>query len=411
MKKKTLLIAGAVCTAPLLLAGIGLATDGAPPAGAARTEVVVRRDLFSTVTGSGMVQPRNKVDVSSDMSGRVLLVAVQEGQYVEKGALLLQIDDSRQQSSVLRAQAAVEQAQASAEQVRANLRQVQSVLARSEQLAGTRGWVTPAELDQARSQVAVVQAQLRSGEFAVQQARASLAESRDALAKCTLYAPASGLVTRLNIQAGETAVVGSSSNPGSLLLTIADPSVMEARIRVDETDVPSIQVGDRATVRIDAFPRQSFPGRVVRVSNSASRGNGATSAHFQVVIALDSTAVPLHPELSANADVVTEERRQVLAIPILALTARDRAGHRPDAAGGAADGGPTVEGVFVVRDGVARWTPVRVGIVGKTFFEVASGLQGGETVVSGSYPLVRSLEDGDEVEVAPARPAAAPAGR
>jgi HlyD family secretion protein len=266
--------------------------------------------------------------------------------------------------------------------------------------------VTAAELDQARSQVAVAQAQLRAGEFAVQQAEASLAEARDGLAKCTLYAPAAGLVTRLNIQAGETAVVGSTNNPGSLLLTIADPKEMEARIRVDETDVPSIQVGDRATVRIDAFPRQAFPGRVVRVANSASRGSGAQSAHFQVVIALDHTDVPLHPELSANADVVTEERRQVLAIPILALTARDRAGHRPDAAGAAGDGGPMVEGVFVVEDGVARWNPVRVGIVGKTYFEVVGGLQGGETVVSGSYPLVRALEDGDDVEVAPARPTA-----
>lgn len=403
MKKKTLLIAGAVCVTPLLLAAVGAATEGAPAPGTARTEVVGRRDLWSTVTGSGMVQPRHKVDISSDVSGRVVMVAVQEGQTVEKGALLLRIDDSRQQSAVLRSMAAVEQAQATAEQARANLRQAQSTLSRSEQLANGRGWVTPAELDQARSQVAVQQAQLRASEFAVQQAQASLAEARDALAKCTLYAPAGGVVTRLNIQEGETAVVGSPNNPGSLLLTIADPSEMEARIRVDETDVPSIQVGDRATVRIDAFPRQAFPGRVVRVANSASRGGGTQSAHFQVVIELDRTSVPLHPELSANADVVTETRRQVLSIPILALTARDRAGHRPDAQG---DGGPMVEGVFVVDGGVARWTPVKVGIVGKTYFEVVRGLRGGETVVSGSYPLVRALEDGDEVDAAPPRPAA-----
>ena len=406
MKKRTLLIAGAVLVSPLLLAAVGAARDGAPPAGAARTETVARRDLFATVTGSGMVQPTRKVDISSDISGRVMLVAVREGQWVQKGALLLKIDDSRQQSAVLRALAAVEQAQATAEQMRANLRQSQSTLSRSEQLAGNRGWVTAAELDQARSQVAVQQAQVRASDFAVQQAQASLAEARDALAKCTLYAPASGLVTRLNIQEGETAVVGSPNSPGSLLVTIADPSEMEARIRVDETDVPNIQVGDRAMVRIDAFPRQVSPGRVVRVANSASRGQGAQSAHFQVVIALDRTSVPLHPELSANADVVTEERRQVLSIPILALTARDRAGHKPDASGG--DGGPLVEGVFVVDgEGTARWTPVKVGIVGKTYFEVASGLEGGETVVSGSYQLVRGLEDGDYVETAPARPAAA----
>ncbi|HLM66382.1 MAG TPA: HlyD family efflux transporter periplasmic adaptor subunit, partial [Longimicrobium sp.] len=201
-------------------------------------------------------------------------------------------------------------------------------------------------------------------------------------------------------------VVGSSNNPGSILLTIADPSEMEARIRVDETDVPSIQVGDRATVRIDAFPRQAFPGRVVRVSNSASRGSGAQSAHFQVIIALDSTGAALHPELSANAEIVTEMRRGVLAIPILALTARDRTGRMPEGAPG--EGAPLVEGVFVVEHGIATFTPVKVGIVGKRHFEVAGGLTGGETVVAGSYQLVRELEDGDRVSVLPAGPGDVP---
>src|SRR4029079_18795700 len=165
----TLLIAGAMLVSPLLLAAVGAARDGAPPAGAARTETGARGDLFSTVTRSGMVQPTRKVDISSDISGRVMLVAVREGQWVQKGALLLKIDDSRQQSAVLRALAAVEQAQATAEQMRANLRQSQSTLSRSEQLAGNRGGVTAAELDQARSQVAVQQAQVRASDFAVQQ--------------------------------------------------------------------------------------------------------------------------------------------------------------------------------------------------------------------------------------------------
>lgn len=405
--KKRLLIAGVVCLAPLVLVGIGAAVEDGTEA-VARTEVVGRRDLFATVTGSGLVQPRRKVDVSADVSGRVVELAVQEGQWVERGALLLRIDPTRQQSALYRAQAAVAQAGASAEQVRANVLQAQSALARSEELAGGRGWVTGAELDQARSQVAMLQAQLRSAEFAVQQSRASLAEAQDALEKTTLTAPMSGRVTRLNIQEGEMAVPGSTNNPGSLLLTIADPSQMEARIRVDETDVPSIRVGDPATVRIDAFPRQTFPGRVARVSNSASRGNGSPSAHFQVVIALDPTRVPLHPELSANADVVTETRRNVLAIPILALTARDRAGRKPAGPPGAAADGPLLEGVFVLRDGVARWTPVRVGIVGKRYFEVVSGLRGGETVVAGSYAMVRDMEEGDEVDALPARPSDIP---
>jgi HlyD family secretion protein len=405
MKRKKLVLAGALGLGLLALAANGSAADDDDGL-LARTEVVQRRDLFATVTGSGLVQPRRKIDVSADVPGRVVELAVQEGAWVEAGSLLLRIDASRQESALLRARAALAQAEATTQQVRGNLVQARSVLGRSEQLAGDRGWVTPAELDQLRSQAAALEAQLRASEFAVQQSRASVAEARDAVDKCTLRAPMSGRVTRLNVEVGETASTGSSSNPNSILLTIADPSRMEAAIRVDETDVPSIQVGDRATVRIDAFPRQAFPGRVVRVSNSASRGGGAQSAHFQVIIALDSTQVPLHPELSANAEVVTEERRGVLSIPILALTARDRTGHRPARAG--ADASPLSEGIFVVENGVARFVPVRVGIVGKRHFEVASGLRGGETVVAGNYQLVRELEDGDEVETAPAGPADVP---
>lgn len=397
--KRKVWIAGVAGLGLIAFFGIGAAADDEAPR-QARTELVQRRDLSSTVTGSGLVQPRRKVDVSADMPGRVVELAVQEGQWVKAGDLLLRIDASRQESALLRSRAGLAQAEASAEQVRGNLIQARSVLSRSEQLAGNRGWVTPAELDQLRSQVAGLESQLRSSEFAVQQSRASLAEAGDALLKATLRAPMSGLVTRLNVEVGETAVMGSSNNPGSILLTIADPSEMEARIRVDETDVPSIQVGDRATVRIDAFPRQAFPGRVVRVSNSASRGNGAQSAHFQVIIALDTTEAALHPELSANAEIVTELRRGVLSIPILALTARDRTGRKPEGAPG--ESGPLVEGVFVVEHGVARFTPVRVGIVGKRHFEVAGGLTGGETVVAGSYQLVRDLEDADPVEELPA---------
>jgi HlyD family secretion protein len=414
MKTKRIAIAGLVGLPLLVLLGLAAVDDDSGTA-VAHTEVVQRRDLFSTVTGSGLIQPRRKVDISADVSGRVVQLAVQEGQWVNQGDLLLRIDPTRQQSAVYRAQAAVAQSQASAEQVRTNWLQARAALSRSEELAGEKGWVTRAELEQARSQVAMLQAQLRSAEFAVQQSQASLAETQDALDKTTITAPMSGRVTRLNIQEGETAVVGTMNNPGSLLLTIADLTEMEVRIRVDETDVPSIALGARAVVRIDAFPRQGFTGQVVRISNSASRGGGAQSAHFQVVVALDPTPVPLHPELSANADVVTAVRKRVLAIPILALTARDPAGRKPDAP---ADGGgrpprgsagPMREGVFVLRDGVAHWTPVRVGISGKSYFEVTEGLSGGETVVAGSYQLVRELEDQDEVDSAPAGPA--PEGR
>jgi HlyD family secretion protein len=402
MKRRKLWMGTAAGAALLALVGIGAAAAG-PASAPARTEPVLRRTLVSSVTGNGLVQPREKVDISADISGRVVELKVQEGQWVDKGDLLMRLEATRYQAALFRAQAAVAQARSSAEQAHANWLQARGTLQRSEQLAARgRGWVTQAELDQARSQAAVQEAQYRSAEFGVEQAQAGLAEARDGLEKTIIRAPMSGRVTRLNIRQGETAIVGTMNNPGSLLLTIADLSRMEARIRVDETDVPSIAVGDSAIVHIDAFPQRAFSGRVDRISNSASRASAGQSAHFQIVVALDTTELPLRPELSASADIVTEVRRGALAVPILALTARDRTGHVP--AGGAdARGAPgSVEGVFVVQGGTARFVPVRVGIVGKRYYEVTHGLRPGERVVSGSYELLRDLEDGDPVDVEPA---------
>ncbi|MDB4949577.1 MAG: efflux transporter, family, subunit [Gemmatimonadetes bacterium] len=410
MKRRKLVLGAAAGAALLLLAGIGAAAT-APDGPRARVERVARRSLAATVTGSGLVQPRDKVDISADISGRVTELAVREGQWVNRGDLVLRLDATRLQAALFRARAAVAQAQAAAEQQRANWMQAVSTLRRSEQLAGGRGWVTGAELEQARSQAAMLQAQLRSAEYAVDQAKAGLEEAQDGVDKTVIRAPMSGRVTRLNIRLGETAVVGTMNNPGSLLLTIADLRRMEARIRVEETDVPSIAVGDSAVIRIDAFPQRAFTGRVERIANSATRGSPQQSAHFQIVVALDSTPVALRPELSASADIVTDVRRGVPSIPILALVARDRLGRRLDAAGAKPDAAAAapgaVEGVFVLRGGMARFVPVRVGIVGRRYYEVASGLRVGEPVIAGSYELLRGLEDGDDVE-AVAEPAPAP---
>ncbi|HEU4562268.1 MAG TPA: efflux RND transporter periplasmic adaptor subunit, partial [Longimicrobium sp.] len=267
-------------------------------------------------------------------------------------------------------------------------------------------------------------ATVQAATFAVQQAQATLSQARDNLRKTTIAAPMTGRVTRLNIREGETAIIGTMNNPGSLLLTIADPSAMEAKVKVDETDVPSIEVGDSTTLRIDAFPERTFTGKVTRIGNSAVQAAGASqtgdqqSVDYEVVITLDNPPAELRPDLSATAEIITATRATALAIPIIALTVRDSAGKKfksgsegqdPDAARtetrrGASD---EVQGVFVIRDGKAEWTPVTVGITGGEYFEVTRGLRGGETIVAGSFQAVRELEDGDPVRTpAPAAGAA-----
>ncbi len=422
MKKRMIL--GAI--ALVVVAGGGMAARSAmaEKGTEVRTEVVARRDLTSAVTASGTINPKRKVDISADISGRVIQLAVEEGQWVNRGDLLLRIDPTQYEAQVRRAQASVAQAQAQAAQARASLIQAQSADRRAAQLGQSREQlISAADVEQARTNAAVAQAQVEAARFGVAQAQAVLSEAREALRKTTIVAPMSGRVTRLNIEEGETAVVGTMNNPGSLLLTVADLSVMEAKVKVDETDVPSIAIGDSARVRIDAFPNRVFAGTVTRIANSSlagatsGTGGGATdqqAVDFEVVVTLTNPPEQLRPDLSATAEIVTDTRRNVLSVPIIALTVRDSAGKkldqgkdeededpaaaRPEAQRNAdPDGG--VEGVFVMRGDSAVWVPVKVGIAGDRYFEVESGLRGGETVVSGSYQAIRELEAGGKLRL------------
>jgi HlyD family secretion protein len=225
MNRKKLLIGSGITVAVLGLAGLAIASNNEKGT-SIRTEVVAQRDLVSVVTASGFIQPKRKVDISADISGRVIELAVEEGQWVDRGDLLLRIDPTSFQAAVRRAEAAVAQAQAQAAQARANLLKAQSDFRRAEQLAGGDNLISAADVDQARTQHAVAEAQYEAARYGVAQAQAQLSEARETLRKATIVAPMSGRVTRLNIEEGETAIVGTMNNPGSLLLTIADLSEM-----------------------------------------------------------------------------------------------------------------------------------------------------------------------------------------
>jgi HlyD family secretion protein len=430
MKKSRKIIVGSVLALAVVAVG-GLAVAKRGDKGVeVRTEKVGRQDLVSVVTASGIIQPKRKADISADVSGRVVELAVEEGQVVQKGDLLLRIDPNTYQALVRRAQAAVAQARAQEAQARANLLQAQSAAKRAEQLATGDRLISAQDLEQARTQLRVSEAQQQAARFGVSQAEASLAESNETLRKTTIVAPMAGRVTRLNIREGETAVVGTMNNPGSLLLTVADLKVMEASVKVDETDVPSIAVGDSASVRIDAFPDSSFSGRVTRIANSAitgqgtAAGNNSTTAQavdFEVVITLDAPPAQLRPDLSATADIVTATRKQAIAVPIIAVTVRDPDGKKfkadnsdkdPNAPASASMDdklakASELEGVFLIKDGKADFVPVKIGIAGERYFEVMSGLKAGETVVAGPYAAIRDLEEGTELRVAGQPPAAA----
>ena len=386
---------------------------GAPIVNVAPVE---RRNLVEIVTASGWIRPNRAVDVQSDVMGRVVQLNAREGNQVTRGQLLLRIDATQYEAMVARARGAVSEALAREAQARAALMRAEQAATRARALhERDRSLISDEALEQAETEYSVQTALLEAARFGVEQARAALTEAENQLSKTVIRSPLDGIVTRLNVEEGETAIVGMMNNPGSLLLTISDLSVMEAVVEVDETDLPRIELGDSAFVEIDAFPRQRFHGVVTEIGHSAvispetSQQAGAnTETDYQVVIQLSSPPPTLRPDLSASADVITATRDQALAIPIVALTVRERddiedATASAEVAASAAfePENEDQEGVFILREGKVHFTPVDIGIAGNEYFEVVAGLAEGDTVVSGPYDVVRELDDEQEVQVAP----------
>ena len=390
-----------------------------------RIEQVEARDLVASVTASGQVQPRSKVDVAADISGRIVRLAVKEGDMVSKGQFLLQIDPDQYEAAVQRTTAALASARAQAAQAKANLLQATRGYQRSAEIKKTNAQlVSDEQLEQLRTQVEVNQALFDAAEFSVQQSAAAVRDARTQLARSTIVAPMSGRVTRLNVEQGETAIPGTFNKDAATLLTIADMSVLETKVKVDETDVARISIGDSAVIQIDAFPDTTFIGRVTKISNSAvktaaqQQQNTDQAVDYEVTIQLVNTPNETRPDFSATAKIITDARRNALSIPIIALTVRENeALAKEDTAVGLGKPKPKkevgkkdVEGVFVVAaDNKVTFRPVKVGIAGEKHFEVLNGLKQGDRIVAGTYQAIRELKDGAlirEAKVDPKKPQA-----
>jgi HlyD family secretion protein len=401
-----------------------------------RMEPVGRKDLVAAVTASGKIEAETKVDVSADVTGRILKIAVKEGDLVTKGQFLIQIDPAQFEGAVNRGQALLASSQASLIQSQANRDQALRQLDRAKGLQKTNPDLISAEtVEQAQQAYDVGVAIHETNQAQVSQARAALKEAQDNLARTRLFAPISGRVTRLAVEEGEVAVPGTFSKETALLMTIADMSTIIAKVQVDETDVVRVSLGDSVQVTIDAFADTTFVGRVSKISNSAKLVAGMTSGQggnndravdFDVEITLNAPPRDVRPDLSSTARIVTDTRTNVLAIPIIALTVREHEAvpnessapasgdvkATPAAAGKTMAAGPDSgkgsggkkerEGVFVVRDGIATFRPVKVGIAGDEYFEVLDGLRPDETIVAGTYQAIRDLKDGAKVKEAKA---------
>jgi HlyD family secretion protein len=417
MSKKTKWSVAGIALVAVVAVVASTAANRGTKATEVRVESVQKRDLVASVTASGQVQPRTKVNVAADISGRIVRLAVKEGQIVRRGDFLLQIDPEQYEAAVQRAEAGLSAARAQAAQARANFLQAQRSYERNMEIKrGNPTLVSDADIEQLKTQMEVAEALLESATHNVEQAVATVRYSKTSLAKTTLLAPMSGRVTRLVVEQGETAVPGTFNKDAATLLTIADMSVLETLVKVDETDVARIALGDSAVVEIDAFPDTTFIGRVVEISHSSLRGATAAAASteqavdYEVKIQLLNAPGETRPDFSATAKIVTDMRTNVLSIPIIALTVREHEdlsrsdsavtlGRTPAREVGKRD----VEGVFVVgADNKVTFRPVKVGIAGDRFFEVITGLQDGERIVGGTYQAIRELRDGALVREAAA---------
>ncbi len=348
-------------------------------------------DLTSIISASGEVKPKKNVEISALVLGRVIKIGVEEGDVVKAGDFLLKLDSTQFEAVAEGNRAAIRSFRAQLIQDEARFRKDKNAYERQKKLFDEQ-LISNDQLETSKLQYDISTAQVRAIQSQIQQAEASLKSTMDNLNKTTFVSPIDGMITSLRVEEGEMAIIGTMNNPGTVLLTIADLSVMEVEVEVDETDVVGVVLGQLANVRVDAYPDTVFKGKVTEIGSSALQKVSATtqeSKDFKVVVTLDDPAHKLKPGLSASADIVTAEKKGVLAVPISSLVLRDKTGESKEKKEAGEE-----EGVYAVEAGRVKFQPVAKGIAGGMNIEIVSGLKEGQEIVTGPYNSLRELKDG-----------------
>jgi HlyD family secretion protein len=401
-----------------------------------QVEKVKKHDLESIVSASGKIQAKTTVNISANSMGRVTKLAVEEGARVKMGQFLLEIDPRSWRTQVERGEAglsaqrtAVDQAKVQLESARTQLKLSQDTLKRQQDLWKDQ-LTTKQDLDRAENDVKLRERDVESRQASitmestrVRQTTADLDNAKYNLGQVSIDSPIDGIVTRRNIELGENVMIGTMNNAGTVLLTIADMSIIEAELEVDETDIPNLVLGQTAKVTIDAIQDKSFTAKVTEIGNSPIQAVASASSratNFKVVVTIEGEIPEVRPGFTCTADITTATRKDVVAIPIQATTVRelvyddkgnvvkepaaDKKKPRPGPVAAAAELKPgqtkkEAEGVFVIKDGKAGFLPVKTGIAGEKFLEVVSGVKAGDEVIVGPFNSVRDLKDGDPVKL------------
>ncbi|MGB8113664.1 MAG: efflux RND transporter periplasmic adaptor subunit [Candidatus Sulfotelmatobacter sp.] len=421
-----------------------------------QTGRVQREDLTAVVSASGEIKPKTYVNIGANAFGKITHLFVKEGDHVRKGQLLAQLENVQSSADVNANEASLQAAETDALAAEAALKTAQAdllraqadydrnkldweraqnlfkdgLISKSDFDSRRNAWATAdAGLFQAQARVNQAKAQKESADKHIAQNRATLTRFADVLKKATYAAPFDGVITNLPVREGETVVIGIQNSPGSTLMTLADMSVITAEVKVDETDIVNVHLGQSADVTIDAIPRKVFHGTVSEIGDNAIvRSTGVATSQqttaseeakdFKVVVTLDDPPKDLRPGLSTTAKITTASRRNALSIPIQALTVRTKAQLEqekatPGSVHAAAppkeiaskdkdkdkDKDQEMQGVFVIRNKRAEFLPVTTGIAGTSDIEVIEGLNEGDEIITGSYKILRTIRSGSGVKI------------
>jgi HlyD family secretion protein len=398
-KKRLILIAVVVLLAAGALSAYSFRKDPGLPV---LTAKVGTEDIVSKVTANGKIQAENRVELSALVMGQIVNLAVREGDPVKKGDFLLQIDQNRAAADEAGSSAALRGSLNDRDTARANMELAEREFERARRNFEAH-LVSEAEYQRAGSAVETARSTFESTQNRVDQTRAVLNATRDALSKTTVRSPIAGVITTLRVKAGEVTVIGTMNNPGTQLMTISDMSAVQAVLMVDETDTPSIEMGQKALLSIDAYPGRTFEGLVTEVGNSPIQRDdtdlqGLTTTsdaiNFKVKVKVLTPPPAIRPGFSVTADVITGTRTKVAAVPLAAVVIRDSPkGEKTEA------GIPrTEEGVYALKAGKATFVPIKTGLAGDLMVETLSGLQAGEEIITGPFKALRQIKEGDRVK-------------
>jgi HlyD family secretion protein len=397
-----------------------------------QTAKVAKAELVSTVRANGRVRAKTKVDISSQVMGQIVLLAVREGDAVRKGDLLIQIDKAQYDANAQAQQAALDALFAQRDSDRFTREQAERDYEREK-----KNFESKITSEQTLQKARLALDGAKSNEIAtdrrIEQARQTLVANKDSLRKTTLLSPIDGIVTARPVEQGENAIIGTMNNPGTALLTVSDMSFVEAEMEVDETDIPHVKLGQKAKLSFDAFPEKKFEGEVIEIGGSpitkSALGTDSSAVNFKVEIHVKDPPPNIRPGFSVSGQIETDRRPSAVAIPIPALVVADEStlkrpekGKKPtpaptpaapaaQAAAGA-DGGKKKEseGVFILKkDGTVDFQKIKTGITAELQVEVVEGLKEGDEIVTGPFKALRGLKIGDRVK-ADNTPASGPDG-